>query len=166
MKKHVQFLDQEHLIDVPIIGHEVLVDEPLINWVSLGVGLLQIVVEGGSHHRSHLRKKLEHGARPLHLDDDFVIISSILLSVHLSDVEPLDVVELDLGDVGHIDDGRPLLLGRLKLLGPLGECLLLPLELLVSSFLVVMKNIVHQAELYLNFVELDVVILNHCVLLL
>ena len=127
---------------------------------------MQIVVEGGSHHRSHLREKLEDGARPLHFNDDFVVIGTILLPVHLSDMEPLDVVELDLGDVGHVDDGRPLLLGIHELLGPLSECLLLPLELLVSSFLVVMKNIVHQAEFYLDLVELDVVILNHRVLLL
>lgn len=79
-------------------------------------------------------------------------------------MEPLDVVELDLGDVGHVDDGRLFVFGIHQLLGPLCECLLLPLELLVSSFLVVMKNIVHQAELYLDLVELDVVILNHRVL--
>ena len=57
------------------------------------------------------------------------------------------------------------MLGRLKLLGPLSESLLLPFELFVSSFLIIVKNIIHQAELYLNLVELDVVILNHRVLL-
>jgi hypothetical protein len=159
-------LDQKDLVDIPVIGHEVLIDEALINWVGGVVRLLEVVIERRPDDCSHLWQKFEYRARTLHLNDDFVVISSILLSVHLSDMESLDVVELNLGDVGHVHDGGSLLLGRLKLLGgPLSESLLLPFELLVSSLLVVMKNIIHEAEFDLDFVKLDVVILHHSVLL-
>lgn len=80
-------------------------------------------------------------------------------------MESFDVIELNLGDVRHIDNLLPLLLCRLKFLRPLGKSLLLPLKLLVSSLLIVMKNIVQQAEFYLNLIKLDVVIMNHRVLL-
>jgi hypothetical protein len=80
-------------------------------------------------------------------------------------VKPLDVEELNLGDVGHVDDGRSLLLGGLEFLGPLGESLLLPFELLVSTLFIIMKDIVHEAEFDLNFIKLDVVVLHHSVLL-
>ena len=136
----------------------------MINRVSLVVGLLEIVVEGGSDHRPHLWEKFENRARTLHFNNNFVVVCSILLSIHLSDVQPFDVVKLYLSDVWHIDDGRPLLLRLLKLLSILSKSLSLPLELLVSSFLVVMKNIIHKAKFNLDLIELDVVILNHSVL--
>lgn len=80
-------------------------------------------------------------------------------------MKPFYVIELNLSNIRHVDDRRSLLLRRFKLLSPFGKSFLLPFELFVSSFFIVMKNIVHQAEFYLNFIKLDVIILNHSILL-
>ena len=158
-------LDQEALVHVPVVSHEVFIHVASINRICIVIRLLKVEVKRRSYHSSHLWKEFQNCAGLFHFNDELVVVSTILLPIHLPDVKSLDVVELDLSNIWDVDYMRSLLLLALKLLSPLGKGLILPFELFVSSFLVIMQDVIHNAEFNLNFIEFNIIIINLSVLL-
>jgi hypothetical protein len=131
-------LDQEYLVNVPIVCHEIFINEPSFDWVGWVIWLLYIEIEWWSDNRSHFGEKFQNCAWLFHFDYDFKIVCSILLPIHLSNVQSLDIVEFDFSDVWHIDNLGSLLLLAFKFLSPFHVGLILPFELFVPSFFVIM----------------------------